>query len=370
MHKVSIKPQWTIEQPDGRALSSRVIELLTQVHRHGSLATACQQLGASYRHAWQLVREGESLFGAPLLLMERGKGSKLTALGEKLVWADHRIQARLAPTLDSLASELAAEIERITSNAALLRIHASYGLAINQLLALMRQEDERVQHKYVTSVQAVSSLHDLLCDVAGFPVPMGIFEQQVLEHYTPWLDSQAHFLINVCTRRQGFMVAAGNPLKIYEIQDLARPQVRFINRQRESSTRLLLDCMLQEAQIDPHHIHGYEQGEYTHAAVAAYVASGMADVGFGLEAAARQFQLDFIPVATERYFLLCHEASRTLPGYQTLLNALHNPLFSAEVNRFHGYAPWRLGEAISLQQAFPGFTFKNNAIQGLKVGKN
>lgn len=359
MHKVSIQPQWTIARPHDRALSPRVISLLSQVQQFGSLAAACQNNGSSYRHAWQLIREGEVFFGAPLLIMERGKGSKLTALGEKLVWADHRIQARLAPTLDSLASELAAEIERVISHdATMLRVHASYGLAINKLLEAMRAVHMSVQHKYVSSLEAVSSLHDRLCDVAGFAIPTGEFEHQVLAHYKPWLDPSSHTLLRVCTRRQGWMVAAGNPLKIYEPQDLARPEVRFINRQRESSTRLLLDCVIERAGVTPQQINGYEQAEYTHAAVAAYVASGMADVGFGLEAAARRFNLDFIPIGTERYFLLCHDSVEQLPNHQQQLDVMRSPAFAQAVNSYPGYLVTQPGEAVSLTEAFPGFAFK------------
>lgn len=358
MHKVSIKPQWTIERPSIKTLSSRVISLLAQVQQLGSLAAACQQNQASYRHAWQLVREGEAFFGAPLLVMERGKGSKLTPLGEKLVWADHRIQARLAPTLDSLASELAAEIERVVSDdASMLRVHASYGLAIDKLVEAMRAAHMPVQHKYVSSLEAVSSLHDHLCDIAGFAIPIGEFEHQVLTHYLPWLDPNSHTLVRVCTRRQGWMVKAGNPLKIYEPQDLARAEVRFINRQRESSTRLLLDCVIKQAHIEPRQINGYEQAEYTHAAVAAYVASDMADVGFGLEAAARRFHLDFIPVATERYFLLCHHSVHQQPKYQKQLNVMCSPAFAAAVNSYPGYQVQDPGQSISLQDAFPKFKF-------------
>ena len=97
MFRVSIAPHWTIEGPEGRGLGARVVELLVQVDEHGSLAGACTATGVSYRHAWQLLREGESLFGQPLLVMSRGKGSELTPLGERLVWAQRRIQARLSP---------------------------------------------------------------------------------------------------------------------------------------------------------------------------------------------------------------------------------------------------------------------------------
>src|SRR5580698_325610 len=111
MHEVTIRPEWIIRQPGGAALPRRVVDLLVKIEEHGSLSSACKAAGISYRHAWELLHEGELLFGESLVTMERGKGSKLTLLGEKLVWADHRIVARLSPMLDSLASELGAEIE-------------------------------------------------------------------------------------------------------------------------------------------------------------------------------------------------------------------------------------------------------------------
>ena len=110
MHRVSIQPRWTIRSPDGSALAERTVALLVGVADHGSLLKACRSMQVSYRHAWQIIRQGEQLLGAPLLRMERGKGSSLSPLAESLVWADRRIAARLSPTLDSLASELQAQI--------------------------------------------------------------------------------------------------------------------------------------------------------------------------------------------------------------------------------------------------------------------
>ena len=125
-------------RPTGAALAPRVVELLVQVHEHGSLSAACKASGASYRHAWELIRQGEQLFGQPLVQMVRGQGSTLTALGEKLVWADRRIHARLSPLLDTLASELGAEIQKLLSPLpTLLRIHASHGFAIEVLHQLL-----------------------------------------------------------------------------------------------------------------------------------------------------------------------------------------------------------------------------------------
>lgn len=358
MHKVSIQPQWTILHANGLALSPKLLALLVQVHEHGSLSAACRQTGASYRHAWDLVRSGEAMFGAPLLRMERGKGSTLTALGETLVWADRRIAARLNPALASLSSELEVEIGRVVStNPTPLRVHASHGFAVEKLFDAMAQRHVSVERKYVGSLEAVASLHDGGCDLAGFHVPLGDFEGRILADYARWLDSGTCRVICTVIRRQGLMVAAGNPRKIYDVSDLSRSDVRFINRQRGSGTRLLLECLLEQAGIDSGQINGFEHGEYTHAAVAAYVASGMADVGIGVETPARQFKLDFIPIASERYFLLCHEASLLKPQLETLLDVLRSQAFQDSVNRLPGYSFADSGAIQTLSQAFPGRQF-------------
>jgi molybdate transport repressor ModE-like protein len=353
MEHVSIKPVWTIQQPGGAALPPRVVELLVQVHAHGSLLAASQQLGLSYRHAWDLVRQGEAHFQAPLLHMERGKGSTLSALGEKLVWADHRIAARLKPVLDSLASELAAEIDQVVSReSAVLRIHASHGFAIEKLIASLLALGLRVEQRYDSSTAAAAALRDGACDAAGFHIPLGPTQPAVLAHYARWLDGEDLQLVDIATRRQGLMLAAGNPKKIYDMADLARSDVRFINRQAGSGTRLLLEALLEQHGLPLQRIAGFEQGEFTHAAVAAYVASGMADVGFGLETPARQFRLDFVPLANERYFLLCRAAALELPAMQQLLAMLRDPAFHATVDALPGYRAADSGRVTPLREAF------------------
>jgi molybdate transport repressor ModE-like protein len=353
-HAVSIKPQWTIRHPTGGTLVPRLVDLLVQVHEDGSLLGACQHSGTSYRHAWGLVRQGEALFGAPLLVMERGKGSTLTPLAEKLVWADRRIAARLSPVLDSLASELEVEIEKVLSAVpALLRIQANHGFAVEKLHEFLNQAQVPVDFKYVGSEEAVVALHGGECDVSGFPVPIGDFERPVVEHYRRWLDRREHSLIHVATRRQGLMLAPRNPKRIYALKDLTQPGVRFINRQQGSGTRLLLDLMLDREGIDRSRITGYTQCEYTHAAVAAYVASGMADVGLGVETPARRFHLEFLPLQTENYFLLCRTQALATPLVQDLLGVLRHPGFQAAVNGLPGYDAARAGEVRAVDEELP-----------------
>lgn len=354
MFQVSIDPVWTIRHADGRSLGPRVVDLLVKVDEHGSLAGACTAIGASYRHAWQLLREGEAVFGQPLLVMARGKGSQLTALGERLVWAQRRIQARLSPALDSLASEVSAEIDKALSVApARLRIHASHGFAVQALHDMLGRDGLAHELKYCGSAEALTSLSNGRCEVAGFHVPIGEFEAVAVEHYRPWFQRRSQRVIHLATRRQGLMVAPGNPKRLYDVGDLVRPEVRFINRQPGSGTRYLLDLMLQQRGIDSAAIHGYEQCEFTHAAVAAFVASGMADAGFGVEVPAREFKLEFLPAQQERYCLLCDARSLDGPDIARLLELLRSEAYRAAVNRLPGYAADNAGTVTTLDEAFP-----------------
>jgi molybdate-binding protein len=148
------------------------------------------------------------------------------------------------------------------------------------------------------------------------------------------------------------MVAPGNPKEIYRIGDLVRPQVHFINRQPGSGTRLLFDLLLQKEGIDPALIKGYEQCEYTHAAVAAFVASGMADAGYGVETPARQFKLDFIPSQTERYCLMCNEKALASPALQRMLSILRSTRYKAAVKQLPGYRTLKAGRVMALGEVF------------------
>ena len=111
-------------------------------------------------------------------------------------------------------------------------------------------------------------------------------------------------LIAWARRSQGLMVLPGNPRNIVELTDLKRDEIRFLNRQRGSGTRVLLDYHLKRLGLEPGEIRGYDQEEYTHLAVAAGVTSGRADVGLGVAAAADALGLDFIPLFDEEYDLV------------------------------------------------------------------
>lgn len=144
-------------------------------------------------------------------------------------------------------------------------------------------------------------------------------------------------LVNLAYRQQGFMVPKGNPKNLQRIEDLTDGQLSFVNRQRGSGTRVLLDYILKEKQLSPQHIQGYQREEFTHLAVAAAVYNNTADVGLGILAAAKAFDLDFIPVAEERYDLCILASSWDKEPIQEMLAILNNQVFQDELYLQGGY---------------------------------
>lgn len=354
MLRLSIKPQWFLLKANASHALPRLIELLQAIEEKSSIAAAAKHLGVSYRYAWGLIRSATREFGAPLLSMSRGKRATLTALGEKLVAAERRIKARIAPLLDGLASELESEIVRSRAGTSeVLRIHASHGYAIELLRNFLLRRNVPLDLRYRGSMEALASLAGENCELAGFHAPLGELQGAVLEFYAKWLDPARQVLINVSTRRQGIMVAPGNPKGIQALADLPRPGVRFVNRQFGAGTRILLDLLLKDEGIDSATIAGYDTGEFTHSAVAACIASGLADAGFGLEAGAREFKLDFIPMLSERYFLICARESLRAPTVRRIIEILCGKQFRAEAAVFAGVDVTQAGTTLSLDDAFP-----------------
>ncbi|PMP97939.1 MAG: molybdopterin biosynthesis protein, partial [Thermodesulfobacterium geofontis] len=161
------------------------------------------------------------------------------------------------------------------------------------------------------------------------------------------LPEKKVILINLVYRIQGLIVRKGNPKNIKSFEDLVREDIIFINRQAGSGTRLLLDKHLREMGINSSEIKGYENEEYTHMGVAQAVASGRADVGLGILAAAKALDLDFIPITEERYDLLIAKDFLELESVQALLDIIRNDKkFKEAVIALGGYDVRDMGKII------------------------
>lgn len=170
----------------------------------------------------------------------------------------------------------------------------------------------------------------------------GVYNVAYVRRYLP--DTPV-VLVTLAGRTQGLIVPAGNPRGIRSLGDLARPDVRFVNRQRGSGTRVLLDHRLRQEGLDSAAILGYEREEYTHLAVAAAVAGGTADAGLGVLAAARALGLDFVPQFDEQFDLVIPRHFYQDDGLLgPLLQLLRRPgPFRDRVERLGGYDMSRMG---------------------------
>jgi putative molybdopterin biosynthesis protein len=153
-------------------------------------------------------------------------------------------------------------------------------------------------------------------------------------------------LIQLAGRVQGLIVPPANPNGLSGLADLARADVQFVNRQRGSGTRVLLDYRLRELGIGKSAIRGYEREQYTHLAVAADVASGAAEVGLGILAAARALELDFVPLFNEDYQLVIPREHYESPLLAPLLDILRGSDFRSQVQALGGYDVTRMGEVV------------------------
>jgi molybdopterin molybdotransferase/putative molybdopterin biosynthesis protein len=151
------------------------------------------------------------------------------------------------------------------------------------------------------------------------------------------IPETAVVLIHLVRRQQGLLVGQGNPKGIAGLTDLARNDITFVNRQPGSGTRVLLDYQLQKLHLDPKAVRGYEREEFTHMAVAVAVASGLADIGLGVQSAARALNLDFIPVGEEEYDLLFLRSFFESDAGAKLLDVIGSTGFRQAVEALGGY---------------------------------
>lgn len=166
----------------------------------------------------------------------------------------------------------------------------------------------------------------------------GSYNTSYLEKYFP---HGGVYQVECVGRTQGLMVAKGNPLGIKGFGDIAN--LRYVNRQKGSGTRILADYLCRKEGIDPAAVYGYDREELTHTSVAAQIASGTADAGMGILSAARLYDLDFLPVCVEQYDLLIPDYAWDTPAVRALLEVLQSPAFKARLEALGGYTLDRPG---------------------------
>jgi len=196
----------------------------------------------------------------------------------------------------------------------------------------------------VGSLDGLVALRQGLCDIAGchlFDEDLGEYNIPFLRHLFPDIAVVA---ITLAWREQGLIAASGNPLGIASLDDLARPGVRFANRNPGSGTRVWLDSRLRRDRINPAAIDGYEISYGTHTAVASAVAEGVADAGLGLREAAERLGLHFRPLFVERYDLVMRRERLDDIAISTLLSSMESRQLRRSIGHLAGYDTSHTGE--------------------------
>ena len=361
MHKIHLTYTLGGARESAADLHHPLLALLAAVHDRGSISAAARALGLSYRHTWGELKRWEADLGQPLVTWSKGQAAQLTPFGDKLLWAERRAQARAAPQIEALRSELEQAFAiAFDTNSGVIPMVASHDDALPLLRNLAQtQHGLHLDIRFAGSVDALAALNDGRCQVAGFhALTDSARGSPSAKVYRALLKPGQHKLVSFAQRTQGLMVAAGNPLQLNALGDLLRPGVRLANRQRGAGTRVVLDELLLAQNIDPHQIEGFEQCEPSHRAVAEAVASGSADAGFGIEAAARTRGLGFVPLAQEQYFLVMLRQSLDQPHVRTLLALLRSAAWRDSLNAIPGYAAQRCGEVLSLRSVLPWWAYR------------
>lgn len=330
---------WAFDDEAGEPVDARLLPLLEAIASTASLAAAVVACEISYRAGWGLLRDYERKLGKPLARLERGRGAGLTELGETLLRAQATAHDRLARAMTDLALDVGTNGQQAgRPPAPVLRAAVSHDMALATLSETLPESGGvRLELSVMGSLNALREFCDGRIEAAGFHVPTGAHSTWERAPFLQCLHARRDKLIRVVDREQGLILPHGNPARIRNLRGIVERGLRFVNRQRGSATRLLIERLLADENIDSSRLHGFDKEEFTHPAVAATVASGGADAGFGLRAATVEYGLAFVPLVQERYYIAIRGKSAGKPSHARLVDALRSPAFAKLVRRLPGY---------------------------------
>ncbi len=341
-------------------LRNALMDLLQAVREQGSIAAAAKTLGMSYRHVWGELKKWEVRLNQNLIVWEKGMPAELSEFASKLLWAERQAQARLAAPIEALMAELERTFAvAFDPEAHLLTLYASHDDALVRLREFSAGQALHLDIRFCGSVDAVRALNEGRCELAGFhTLSQPKLNSLSAQTYKPLLKPGQHKLIGFAQRTQGLLVKSGNPLNIHSLQDVMAKRLRYVNRELGTGTRLLLDELLANQGLAADQLIGYEHQELSHSAVANSIASGQADTGLAIESAASSSGLDFVPLASENYWLVCLKSALDSPPVQALRNHLASPEWQSTMQEMWGYKVNQSGNVHSLRKELPWWALK------------
>ena len=357
---VHLRYEFGPTEQTGARIDHPLFDTLAALQAHGSIKHAAQALGQSYRHVWGALRKWEAELGQPLVSWVRGTRAQLTPYALRLMWAERQARTRMTPHVEALRAELrhafaaaaAGEFDAID-------VLASHDLGLPRLQALAAPHGLHLSLTFAGSAEALRGLREGRCQLAGFHAPRLPEGSTVFaKALRPLLHPGEHKLIGSHSRWQGLMYSAASLPEAPTLRGLAEGRWRFVSRQAGSGTRLLLEHLMQSAGLPLAHPALDERIEHTHVATAAAVAAGMGEVGLGIEAAAREFGLAFVPLIEEDYYFVCLKPALETPAVLRLRRVLALPGWAEATRALPGYHVERPGEVLALTRALPWWAFQ------------
>jgi putative molybdopterin biosynthesis protein len=220
-----------------------------------------------------------------------------------------------------------------------LRFSGSHDPILELLIDLLKHSTEKIEIEatFVGSMEGLIALYKRQADIVG----AHLWDEDTQDYNTPFiryvLPEEEVVAVNLVQRQQGLLLQPGNPLNIKGIEDLNKEEVRFINRQKGSGTRLRLDSFLKKYDISSSAIEGYDEEENTHMGVACRISNGDANVGIAVQSVAQRLGLDFIPLFKERYDLICLKKTSQTKAWKNIIKLITTDHFQHAVQNHAGY---------------------------------
>ncbi len=231
-----------------------------------------------------------------------------------------------------------------------LVVIGSHDPLLDELADLIHREDRRqfLSSAHVGSMGGIMAVRRGEAHAAGIHLldtETGEYNRTYLRKYFP---HGGVYLVRCVGRQQGLMLQKGNPLGITSFADISRDGVRYVNRQKGSGTRVLMDYLCDKYGVDRDRIYGYEREEMTHNSVAVQIAGNSADAGMGIYSTAKLYELDFLPICVEEYDLLIPEKIWNSGLVRQLIQTLKSAEFRSRIEAMGGYTLDRPGEIIDV----------------------
>ena len=318
--KLLIQPTLLLKTPNYHQRSldlTHIGNLLKSVEQGKTLAAAAKDLNVSYRTVWNELKEAEQELGCKFLDRIKGHGSRITPAGRLLINSLERLDLQLASETQRLADDIGMKLANHIKKKFDQFIFCSSN---DPLIELISPKFDEIEFETMGSGHALDRLLEEKASIAGFHVS----DPQEIKGIQDHLQRRNLTVVPLMQRVQGLILAKRNPLKIKSVRDLARPEVRFINRQKGAGTRLLLDRLLEREGLKTKQIKGYAHEEFTHNAIATSILAGQADAGMGLQYIAKEYGLHFIPIETETFYLAMKPQLRENKTIRAFIKSVQN----------------------------------------------